>query len=89
MSIPKDKNPKAEAERLMDELAKFCNSNGWDFYGAIFTGRHNWFDHYREGGNNFIRQCTTISCTSPGLQMFLGFPEPETSDIAQASISKG
>ena len=81
MNTPKDRNQKEEAERLINELSKLCGSNGWDFYGAIFMESGNWFDRWTEGGNNFIRQCTMISCTSPGLQTMLGLPWIEAEEV--------
>jgi len=81
-------NPEIEANRLINELATFCGSQGWDFYGAIFIGPNRWMDHWTEGGNNFIRQCTILSCKSQALQMFLSLPFPETSDIDDASALK-
>jgi hypothetical protein len=75
-----------KATQLMDELASLCGSHGWDFYGAIFNGPDEWCDHLTEGGNNFIRQCTKISCTSQGLQRFLNLPYPAKEHIDEALI---
>ncbi len=82
-----DKNSKEKAHQLIDELSKFCSSNGWDFYGAIFMGPNDWFDSCTDSENGFMRQNTMLSCTSPGLQTILGLPWVEPSDIAEASAS--
>jgi len=84
--IEPDKATREEAEKLLDKLATFCASKGFDFYGAIFMGSGIYSDLYAKGGNDFSRQCTRIFHTSSGLREWLHLPYAETSDIDEEAI---
>ncbi len=71
-----------KVESLLNECSSLCTKEGWDFYGALFSGPYERFDILGEGGNDFIRRQPTIPpYNSRGLRMIRGLPVPENESI--------
>ena len=75
---------------FLKECSSLCAKEGWNFYGAIFSGPYEHYSVLSDGGNDFdfIHQHTKRLCTSEDLQRFLGLHVPESENIETAGASQ-